>query len=861
MFRSEIVQAFVDASDDGLPQLVAEHLAAMDPAFFEALEDRVSPDRLVAISRLHLRASGRPDSEAQLQCILRLFDAIGGGRLPAALEAEGDAVDEGTLDHVLSAWESTLASRNGRPAATMLRQIALKMIERPGLARLRAQVLLQESSHALQLGELSDAAQAIDEGLLAVHPGDDLVRDALLVNRGIVLWRRGDLPEAARFHEHALSSIVDPTLRARAVSHRAAIHGEMGRWTQAVAALDAAIASWDPASDPVPLAHLHGNRANLWGRLGLWASELEDLERSLALAEADRPSGGRRDWTTVLTCCANLAKWHMGMGDLASASGWLDRLDRTVASAGTESDAYTARRLRVGLLMRRDALDEAAAIASPLPPLVQGAFDPELLALYGSAAGLAVRRGDLDGAEAIAATVLASATENSHEELRFGAASTLGEVELRRGHGDAALGWFDLSDEADRCLRTGTDASIHQVTIGATGGRARHRGLAVEAALLAGDPHRVLREVQRAKTAGMRAHLLLPDDTESIRSALPPGGVLLEYFHTPDISLCVVVRADSPEPHIVHLDVRAADVAAMADLLRHRVRTAHCFVDSDPFEALYGETTGLLDPVASYANQATLVAIGASGRGTDLPWGLLKWADGRHLLETAPVTVVPSGAMLARAERRTSRPCSARLIASPRPPGFGEPRPAADAFHREVDVVRDMLRDLVEPARVGDPPFAADLVHIAAHGHFDPGSPTQSGLDLRDAGLGHLTLLDLQEFVVESQLVCLTGCETGRLHAVTEHDTLGVASLLLVRGARSVLATQWPVVAEDPHLPSRMSRFYGAWLRDGLGRAEALRRAVLPEIGAASPYDWGAFTLFGAASCGRGHPRGEPDPV
>lgn len=217
--------------------------------------------------------------------------------------------------------------------------------------------------------------------------------------------------------------------------------------------------------------------------------------------------------------------------------------------------------------------------------------------------------------------------------------------------------------------------------------------------------------------------------------------------------------------------------------------------------------------------------------------------------------------MLARAERRTSRPCSARLIASPRPPGFGEPRPAADAFHREVDVVRDMLRDLVEPARVGDPPFAADLVHIAAHGHFDPGSPTQSGLDLRDAGLGHLTLLDLQEFVVESQLVCLTGCETGRLHAVTEHDTLGVASLLLVRGARSVLATQWPVVAEDPHLPSRMSRFYGAWLRDGLGRAEALRRAVLPEIGAASPYDWGAFTLFGAASCGRGHPRGEPDPV
>lgn len=115
------------------------------------------------------------------------------------------------------------------------------------------------------------------------------------------------------------------------------------------------------------------------------------------------------------------------------------------------------------------------------------------------------------------------------------------------------------------------------------------------------------------------------------------------------------------------------------------------------------------------------------------------------------------------------------------------------------------------------------LVHLASHFVFRPGSARGSYLALGAGRQLSLDRLTGPEFPLDRvELLTLSACETavGMFAAGQPPDSF--AELAMQSGAKSVLASLWPVA--DRSTAALMQVFYGH-LAEGLSKAEALRRA------------------------------------
>lgn len=149
---------------------------------------------------------------------------------------------------------------------------------------------------------------------------------------------------------------------------------------------------------------------------------------------------------------------------------------------------------------------------------------------------------------------------------------------------------------------------------------------------------------------------------------------------------------------------------------------------------------------------------------------------------------------------------------------------------------------------------AASILHLAAHGFYNPVAPLSSLIALAPddpstgseqvANDGWLTVgevygLDLSN----AELVVLSACQSN-LGDLSEGDELvGLTRAFIFAGTPTVIASLWSVDDETSAL--LMERFY-THLRDGMGKAEALRQAKL-EVREEypNPYYWAAFVLSG----------------
>jgi tetratricopeptide (TPR) repeat protein len=150
----------------------------------------------------------------------------------------------------------------------------------------------------------------------------------------------------------------------------------------------------------------------------------------------------------------------------------------------------------------------------------------------------------------------------------------------------------------------------------------------------------------------------------------------------------------------------------------------------------------------------------------------------------------------------------------------------------------------------------SSVVHLATHGYFHPRLAMSSGILLSpsrsegerrgSADDGVLQAWELgRALPLVADLVVLSACETGRGERVPGEGLIGLTRSLLGVGARSVVATQWPVADESS--ADLMVSFHEA-LRAGLAKDEALRRAMR-EIAKAKatshPFYWAGFVLTG----------------
>jgi len=120
---------------------------------------------------------------------------------------------------------------------------------------------------------------------------------------------------------------------------------------------------------------------------------------------------------------------------------------------------------------------------------------------------------------------------------------------------------------------------------------------------------------------------------------------------------------------------------------------------------------------------------------------------------------------------------------------------------------------------------AYDLIHIACHSFCDAGDPAHQGLVLSGAAQGEDGLVDLAEIracAVNAELVVLAGCETGSGQVLGGEGVQSIAAAFLEAGARSVVASLWPV--EDDGTEFLMVRF-GEGRSRGLPAPSALESA------------------------------------
>ena len=172
-------------------------------------------------------------------------------------------------------------------------------------------------------------------------------------------------------------------------------------------------------------------------------------------------------------------------------------------------------------------------------------------------------------------------------------------------------------------------------------------------------------------------------------------------------------------------------------------------------------------------------------------------------------------------------------------------RVGAHARHGVTRLNRDATEARLE-AIIGD----ARIVHLAAHAAPDPTYPLYSRVYLwgTDAGEdGALHMYELLDRPLRADLVVLSGCSTARGPAVAGEGLLGLQHAVRAAGARSSLATLWPV--EDRAMVELMRTFYDG-LAQGLRKDEALREAQLSYLAThggleASPFYWAALVLSG----------------
>jgi len=137
------------------------------------------------------------------------------------------------------------------------------------------------------------------------------------------------------------------------------------------------------------------------------------------------------------------------------------------------------------------------------------------------------------------------------------------------------------------------------------------------------------------------------------------------------------------------------------------------------------------------------------------------------------------------------------------------------------------------------------VVHLATHGQFSSDADNtfilawDEKLNVRE--LGELLQKREEEARQPIELLVLSACQTAE---GDRRATLGLAGVAVRSGARSTIATLWPV--DDKATSEFMSLFYQELVKSGATKAGALRQAQLGLLkDFPQPYFWAAFVLVG----------------
>jgi len=148
------------------------------------------------------------------------------------------------------------------------------------------------------------------------------------------------------------------------------------------------------------------------------------------------------------------------------------------------------------------------------------------------------------------------------------------------------------------------------------------------------------------------------------------------------------------------------------------------------------------------------------------------------------------------------------------------------------------------------------ILHFATHAFIDSSFNFFSGLVLNPGSDstedGLLMGYEIADLKLNSDLVTLSACETGRGKNVIGEGIIGLPRLFLAAGVNSVLMTHWKV--EDKFTATLMTEFYNNYLKHNSLKIEALNNAkkiiilntkAIDGVYYQHPFFWASFVLYG----------------
>lgn len=342
------------------------------------------------------------------------------------------------------------------------------------------------------------------------------------------------------------------------------------------------------------------------------------------------------------------------------------------------------------------------------------------------------------------------------------------------------------------------------------------------------------------------ALLARPQTLASVQASLNPGEAAVVYTVGQTASSALVVTRASARN--VVLPFALASSADVAMLFRDAVRSPETAWQGAS-RRLYRE---LMAPVvAALPAGTTHLHLVPTGVLHYVPFAALQDEGGRFLVERLTLSSVPSASVLVAARERSRAIGSRwrRVVALGDPSGR---LPGARSEVQQISALPQIRTDALVGtqatranlnALVGE----ADVLHFATHGRFVGRTPWASYLELSDGPLKVGDIVNLR--LDRPYLVTLSACETavggGTAADVPAGDEwVSLTHAFLVAGAPSVLATQWAV--DDRSSTTLVTSFY-RHLLDDRGKARALAQAQRGMIASAQrhPFYWAAFTLTG----------------
>jgi CHAT domain-containing protein len=304
-----------------------------------------------------------------------------------------------------------------------------------------------------------------------------------------------------------------------------------------------------------------------------------------------------------------------------------------------------------------------------------------------------------------------------------------------------------------------------------------------------------------------------------VQDALPPDAALIEYQVAGRHLLIWTLTRTTASAHAS--DHSAATIARLATAVQQSCANGDPGQEADELAEI------LLAPLASVVDGCERLIVVPYGRLHGLPFHALP-LDGRPLGESHVLSYVPAAALVAGAQVDAPLHDARALVVGdpafdaaahpslPRLPGAAlEARAVAG-----ITGVHPLIgAEAAEPA-IRRELGRCDLVHLAAHGRLDPIAPGDSSIVL--AGPDELTVSDLVGLRIDSQLVVLSACDSGRGAASLGGDVVGLTRGLLAAGVRRSVVSLWPV--DDGPACATMSLFHRR-LAEGAPVARALHAA------------------------------------